>query len=146
MISSPNSTVYKRLTGIIILIIIGSFAFLFFFFRSYSASLENEKKAQSKHISEVGISTIEHLYQLSLTGKLSLTDAQNLALSLLESATYEDNGYFWINNGEGILLMQPFTPERVGINQLDWTDSNGRYIFQDFILKAKAGGDWVVYN
>jgi len=42
--------------------------------------------------------------------------------------------------------MQPYTPERVGINQTDWTDANGKYIFREFINKAKSGGGWVSYS
>jgi len=145
MLSSTNTSIYKRLIGVFILIIVGSFASLIFFYNSYSNSLENEKKAQSKYLSEVGIGIIEHFYQLSSSGSLTLFDAKNLAMSVLQSATYEDNGYFWINSGEGTLLMQPFTPDRVGINQTDWTDINGQHIFQEYIKKAKAGGGWVSY-
>ena len=66
-------------------------------------------------------------------------------MKALESAIYGQNGYFWVNSGDGELLMQPYTPERVGINQIDWVDINGKQIFLEFIKTAKAGGGWVAY-
>ncbi len=123
----------------------GSMAFLIFFHQSFSKSLQQEKKAQSKHLSEVGIGVITYFYNLSKTRGMNAAAAQKLAMNALESATYKDNGYFWINSGEAILLMQPYTPDLVGINQIDWTDINHKYIFREFVKKAKSGGGWVDY-
>ena len=128
-----------------ILIAVGSVTFLVFFYQSFSDSLQQEKKTQSKHLSEVGIGIIKHFHQLALSGEVTSSRAQHFAMKALESATYEDNGYFWINSGEGILLMQPYTPERVGTNQINWTDINGKYIFLEFVRKAKDGGGWLEY-
>ncbi|MBI9104412.1 MAG: diguanylate cyclase [Spirochaetales bacterium] len=140
-----NSNIHKKLMIVFVLLITGISAFLFFFFNSYSVSLLQEKKTQSKNLSEIGIRIITYFYQLADSGSLSHSDAQNLAMSTLQSGTYEDTGYFWINSGEGILLMQPYTPDRVGVNQIGWTDINGQFIFSDFIKKAKSGGGWVTY-
>lgn len=129
-----------------LLISAGALAFLYFFFLSYSNSLKEEKKAQSKYMSEVGIGIIESFYTLASRGEVSVEEAQFLAMNALESATFGENGYYWINSGEGVLLMQPYTPERVGINQIDWIDSNGALVFRDFIGKAKSGGGWVSYS
>lgn len=140
------SVIYKRLISVFLLISAGALAFLYFFFLSYSNSLKEEKRAQSKYISEVGIGIIGSFYTLASRGEVSVEDAQTLAMNALESATFGENGYYWINSGDGVLLMQPYTPERVGINQIDWVDSNGAQVFRDFIGKAKNGGGWVSYS
>lgn len=137
--------IQARLIWLSILVALGSIAFLIFFHQSFTKSLEKEKKAQSKHMSEVGIGLITYFYNLERDRNMPSSTAQELAMNTLQSATYEDNGYFWINSGLGILLMQPYTPERVGINQFNWTDINNKFIFRQFIETAKAGGGWVNY-
>ncbi len=127
------------------LIAVGITAFLVFFYRSFSDTLEKEKMIQTKNKSESAIGVIQFFYDLSLSGKLEVSKAKEYAMNTLRSATFGENGYFWINSGEGFLLMQPYTPERVGINQINWTDTKGQFIFREFIEKAKGGGGWVEY-
>ncbi len=143
---SSRLPIQKKLVGLTVLIGVGIIAFLIFFYYSFSASLQDEKKAQSKHLSESAMGIIGYFHQLEVSGQLRSSEAQEYAMNALKAATYGDNGYFWINNGEGELLMQPYTPERVGINQIDWTDGKGQLVFWDFVNKAKAGGDWVSYS
>ncbi len=143
--NTSRLSIRSKLIWLSILIAMGSIAFLIFFYQSFSVSLQQEKKAQSKQLSEVGIGIIRHFHRLTLSGEITSSNAQHLAMKTLESATFDDNGYFWINSGKGILLMQPYTLQKVGINQINWTDVNGKYIFQEFVLKAKEGGGWVEY-
>ncbi len=141
-----RSAILNKLIWLSIVCAAGIIAFLLFFHQSFSTSLQREKKDQSKQLSEVGIGIIRYFHGLELAGKLSSTEAKRFSSNALRSATYGDNGYFWINSGEGILLMQPYTPELVGINQIEWTDSQNNYIFKEFITKAKTGGGWVEYH
>jgi diguanylate cyclase (GGDEF)-like protein len=143
---SRRLPIQKKLVGLTMLIGVGIIAFLIFFYYSFSASLQNEKKAQSRHLSESAMGIIDYFYQLEESGQLAPSVAQEYAMNALQSATYGDNGYFWINSGDGELLMQPYTPERVGINQIDWTDGKGNLVFLEFVSKAKVGGDWVSYS
>ncbi|CAG36710.1 cache domain-containing protein [Desulfotalea psychrophila] len=137
--------IHNKLLAFIILIGLGIAAFLLFFYYSFSTSLEEEKKEQSKHLTEIGLGVVQHFYQMSSEGKMTSAEAKDLAMNALENATYGKNGYLWINSGEGKLLMQPYTPERVGLNQIDWTDLKGKYFFKEFINTAKNGGGWVSY-
>jgi diguanylate cyclase (GGDEF)-like protein len=142
---NSRKMILTRLIWLSVLIALGSAAFLVFFYQSFSNSLKTEKKAQSRHQSEVGINIINYFYRQSRDRLMDARKAQHLAMKALESAVYQDNGYFWINNDEGILVMQPYTSDLVGINQFDWTDINGKFIFREFIKTAKAGGGWVDY-
>ncbi|MDX1795506.1 MAG: diguanylate cyclase, partial [Hydrogenovibrio sp.] len=108
-------------------------------------SLLEEKKIQTHHLSEVGIDIIQHFYDDVRSGKMTKEQAQAEALEVLKSATYGENGYFWVNSTNGKLLMQPYVPGRVGIPLIDWTDMQGTFIFREFIKTAKSGGGWVKY-
>ncbi len=144
--TSHRLSIQNKFIGLSVLICVGIVAFLIFFYQSFSLSLEDEKKVQTKNMSASAIGIIQYFHTLSLSGELSPADAQHYAMNAVRSAIYGDNGYFWINSCDGELLMQPHTPERVGINQIDWTDVNGQFIFREFVSKAKEGGGWVSYH
>ncbi|WP_232784114.1 diguanylate cyclase [Moritella sp. Urea-trap-13] len=146
---SPKSyrlPLQNKLVGLSAMIIIGIVAFVLFFYHSFSTSLEEEKKAQSKNFIESALGIIQHFHQLELSAKLSTSDAQQMAMRTLESATYGDDGYFWINDNKGKILIQPYMPNLVGLNMTNWADSNGKYIFQEFDREARNGGGWVSYT
>jgi len=144
--SLQTFSIKKKLLGLSTLIFLGMLVFIYFSYQTFTISLENERKSQTQNLSSSAMGVIQHFYSLELSGKLKSIEAKEYAMQALESATYGDVGYFWINGGNGELLMQPYTPERVGINQTDWTDANGKYIFREFINKAKSGGGWVSYS
>lgn len=146
---SPKSyrlPLQNKLVGLSVMIIIGIVAFVLFFYHSFSTSLEEEKKAQSKNFIESALGIIQHFHQLELSEKLTTADAQKMAMQTLESATYGDDGYFWINDKEGKILIQPYMPNLVGLNMTDWADSDGKYIFKEFDREARNGGGWVSYT
>lgn len=146
---SPRSyrqPLQNKLVGLSAMIIIGIVAFILFFYYSFSNSLEEEKKSQSKNFIESALGIIQHFHQLELSNRLTTADAQKMAMRTLESATYGDDGYFWINDGQGKILIQPYMPNLVGLNMTDWADSRGKYIFKEFAREAKNGGGWVSYT
>jgi methyl-accepting chemotaxis protein len=76
---------------------------------------------------------------------MTTQDAQIFAMNTLENSTYGDNGYFWINDGRGKLVMHPYRQDMVGQVLLDLQDIDGKYYFREFIDTSKKGGGWVTY-
>ncbi len=134
---------------ILFLFVVGvvTIVFLIVFYQSFYTSLENERKEQMKQLSTVSMGIIHYFHDLTVAGELESSDAQKYAMNAVASATYGKGGYFWINNTKGELLMNPYTPELVGMSLLEWTDVDGNYIFKNkkFIKKAKESGDWISY-
>ncbi|MET0005164.1 MAG: diguanylate cyclase [Candidatus Thiodiazotropha sp.] len=128
------------------LFFLGMMLLLVYFYKNLSVSLLHEHERDAQDISEIGMGVIRYFHRLQIVGDLSEAEAKRLAAEALENATYVKNGYYWINLGNGNLYMQPHTPERVGVNQIDWTDVKGKPIFQEFIRVAKQGGGWVEYH
>ncbi len=143
---SSRLPVHNQLIGFSLIISAGICAFLIFFYLSFTNSLEDEKKTQTRYLSNSGMGVIRYFYQLSLSGEITSSDAQRHAMNALAGATYGNNGYFWINNGGAELVMQPYTPEKVGVNFIDVVDVNGKYLFREFVEEAKQGGGWVTYH
>ncbi len=146
LVSEPTrSAISNNLFWLLFVCTTGSILFLFFFYQSFSTSLQEERKAQTKQLSEVGLAIINSFHQLEVSCALTTIKAQELASNALQSATYGENGYFWLNDGKGVLLMQPYAPEQIGINHIEWTDADNNKIFRDFIDQAHKGGGWVEY-
>ena len=137
--------IHNRLIGLSVLMAVGILVFLLFFYHSFSGSLQHEKDTQTRYLSEVGVKVLQHFQQLAATGQISDQEAQRLAIGVLQQATYGDNGYFWIVDGAGTMLLQPYAPTQVGRDFSDWTDSQGKHIVREFIATAKNGGGWVSY-
>jgi methyl-accepting chemotaxis protein len=145
MIQPSRASIIKKLLLLYLVIIMGILSFLGFFYQSFSTNLRLEKKAQAKQLSEVGMSVIKYFHQRALIGELTEKQAKHCALNSLQNVRYGKNGYYWMNNGKGILIMQPFEKQRVGKDLTDWTDINKKYIFREFVEIAKNGGGWVDY-
>ncbi|WP_392339470.1 diguanylate cyclase [Moritella marina] len=135
----------NKLFGLSAVIFAGLIAFLLFFYMSFSNSLEKEKKAQSKHLTESASGMVSYFHELSLTGQLSDDVAKKYAMEALKESTYSNNGYFWISTLDGKILLQPYKPELVGMSLLDWQYTDGSYPFRDIERDERKNGGWVNY-
>lgn len=142
---SYHLPIQKKLIGLSAVIFTGLITFLLFFYISFSGSLENEIKAQSKHLTESASGMVSYFYDLSATGQLSDEDAKKYAMEALKHSTYSDDGYFWISGLDGEILLQPYKPELVGLSLLDWQYPDGTTPFRNIDRKIRQGGGWVNY-
>ncbi len=123
----------------------GMLAILLLFYQCFVSSLADEKKLQSQRLSDAGVGIIRQFHGLSAGGVLSDKEAQSMAMAAVQSATYGEDGYFWLNSGDGIMLMHPCRPELVGEDMLSLVDVDGKHFFVDIIETAKRGGGYVNY-
>ena len=110
-----------------------------------SKNLYYEREMQIEKLVDTSYSIVKHFYNLQQSGQYSKNQAQSIAMDTIKSVKYGKNGYFWINDTDGIMLMHPYTPQYVGKSVLELTDINGKHMFVDFIKTAKAGGGFVDY-
>ena len=144
--TSYRLPIQKKLMHLSGYIAAGILAFLLFFYYSFSTSLEQEKKAQSKNLVESSLGIVNYYHQKYLANELTLEQAKTYAGNILSSATYGDNGYIWVNSNVGTIIVQPYIPSLIGKNMFDWQDSTGKFIFRDFAYLAQQGGGWINYS
>ena len=126
------------LTGIIL--------FVIFFHTAFSNSLMTEREYHSKNLVTVATEVVDHLYQESIkTPSESKTHYQQQAIETLKSIAFEENGYYWISDKNGVMIMHPYKKDKVGEDLLNWQDKSGRYIFRDINDISKTGGGWLNY-
>ncbi|MES9972369.1 MAG: diguanylate cyclase [Candidatus Thiodiazotropha sp.] len=126
-------------------IVVGIIVFMVFFYNSYSQGLERERQYMTKNLSSAAVGVAQYFYDLSLTGEMGTKQAQLLAMNTLKRSTYGKNGYFWINDGKGKMIMHPYRADIVGQVLLDMKDIHGKLFFKQFIEISKKGGGWVTY-
>ncbi|MED5618889.1 cache domain-containing protein [Ideonella sp. BN130291] len=104
--------------------------------REYMAA----RRAELRHYVELAVSTVRPLYE---AGADEPTRAQ--AMARLSSLDYGSDGYFFVYDLHGTVLMHSRQPELVGRNLWDLRDPKGRPTIQQLIAQARNGGGYVDY-
>ncbi|HET7864388.1 MAG TPA: cache domain-containing protein, partial [Burkholderiaceae bacterium] len=99
------------------------------------------RRAELRHYVELAASTLRPLYE---RGGDDIADRLE-ALRLLASLDYGEDGYFFVYDLKGSVLMHSRQPELVGRNLWDLRDPQGRLTIQELIARAQAGGGYVDY-
>jgi two-component system NarL family sensor kinase len=71
--------------------------------------------------------------------------AQAEAIRLLQSLDYGDDGYFFVYDLHGRVLMHPRQRELVGQDLWEMRDARGNATIQSLLARARAGGGYVDY-
>ncbi len=83
------------------------------------------------------------------TGEYYLGDEKELKkriLSYIKERRYTGNGYFFVMNTNGVMLMHPYRPQDVGKSVLSVKDKTGKYITKEFLKVAeRPDGGFVKY-
>ncbi len=84
------------------------------------------------------------------TGEYYLGDEKDLKKKILlyiKEKRYTGNGYFFVMDTKGTMLMHPFRPQYVGKSVLSVKDKTGKYITKEFLEVAKKPeGGFVKYT
>lgn len=70
--------------------------------------------------------------------------AKQSALAALAALRFGDDGYFWVNDMNAVLLMHPFKPEIAGKDMTNVTDANGVPHWQAMVSVVKKSGEGFV--
>ena len=108
------------------------------------SNLEAERKAGLAGLNDTATSLLQHNYAKVRAGELTLEEAQALAIKTIRDIRYNGEGYFFILDTDGVMVMHPVSPQLEGASQLDLQDPDGRYIFRDMISVATEHGHGAV--
>lgn len=111
---------------------------------AYDEAMQDGYKTEIKSQVEAGIAIVKHYYELSQSGSMTLTEAQNRAKETLRAMRYreDDSGYLWIDSTDYTLVMHPVLPDQEGNNRYELEDQNGVMIIQEIMKAAEAGGGY----
>ena len=98
------------------------------------------RRAELQNYVELAMSMLKPL--INSQDKL---DAQAQALRALQSMDYGDDGYFFVYDMHGTVLMHPRQRDLIGKDLSTLRDPRGGAPIQDLLVKARAGGGFVDY-
>ncbi|SES67726.1 two-component system, NarL family, sensor kinase [Nitrosospira multiformis] len=84
---------------------------------------------------------IAPLHGSGRTDEAALSEAK----AILHRLDYGNDGYFFVYDLQGTLLVHSRKPELIGINRLNYRDINGYPTVEMLIRKAREGGGFVQY-
>ncbi len=109
--------VSEKIWGMLALFTLGMASLSAFNIYSTHDVLVTEKKLKTRHLVEAAHSVALHYKSLQQAGTLSLSQAQQAALQVINSMRYQDVEYFWINDLSvpiPRMVMHPTVPELNG--------------------------------
>ncbi|MBB4952795.1 methyl-accepting chemotaxis protein [Agrobacterium vitis] len=111
--------------------------------QSYRAIVA-ERKAMLMNMDHSAVSIFKRYQSLEAEGKMTREAAQKDAIAQIMAMRYGVDGYFWINDLNGIMVAHAAKPALNNTSVLGMKDPNGVFIFQEFIKVAKASGEGYV--
>ncbi|MGH1463273.1 MAG: diguanylate cyclase [Neptuniibacter sp.] len=115
------------------------------FFTEFSGVYQDFRRDDSKAMTIAALALSNEFYQLSEQGLLTESEAQEASLNVLRSSVHWKEGYYWVMDDEGKMVMHPFRPDLVNMDLFDLQDANGAYFVRNILQQAEAGGGWVEY-
>ncbi|MGB3751920.1 MAG: cache domain-containing protein [Arcobacteraceae bacterium] len=75
---------------------------------------------------------------------LSNEQIKQRVISIINQSRYGDNGYFWINDMQAVVIEHPIKPSLNGKNLAEFKDKNGKKIFTEFVNVASKNSEGFV--
>lgn len=152
-----NGQKYNKRIWIISLIVCQTIIVLYqyFFSQNINSKLALEIQRQTEESAsrtvQLAYNSIEHIIEKTRTGEFSKNQARKAIADIVRKFTYNDDkgqNYVFMSSYDGIMLVQPFEPDKEGTNQLDLKDADGNYIIRELISAAKKypEGSFVTYS
>ena len=139
------STRLSLLVGLALTIIAAALVYSLY---HYQDAMVAERKSKLAAMDESMLTLFQHYHALETAGTLTREEAQTRAKDAVRALRYEDNGYFWINDMNAVIVMHPIKPALDGTDQSGMADPTGKRIFVEFVKAVKAsptGQDFVDY-
>ncbi len=134
-------TIQGKLLVFIVLFLILVIAFGLFVLGTMKSTIMAEKESTLKLLTQNAYSIISTYYNEAQAGKISEKDAKKEALKAIGELRYGKDGYFWVNDYDGNMVMHPIKPSLNGKNLLSLKDPTGKKFFADFVNIAKEKGE-----
>lgn len=135
-----------RQFGLISLVSLSGMFFLcFLFYTEFSGVYQDVRRDDSRAMTIAALSLSNEFYQLSAKGELTEHEAKMATLNVLRSSVHWKDGYYWVLDNKGHMVMHPFRPDLEGKDLFDLQDASGAYFVRSILEQAKNGGGWVDY-
>lgn len=99
--------------------------------------LYDDYDVRIKNEVQTAVAVLETYYDNYKEGKITEELAQEQAKETIKKLRYGEDGYFWIDNTEGILVAHPMIPKQEGTNRINTKDPQGVELIKEVIRAAQ---------
>ncbi|MBL8328274.1 MAG: cache domain-containing protein [Rubrivivax sp.] len=100
------------------------------------------RRAELQSLVNLGRSSIAHLVRDGMPN----AEAQQQALAILKRLEFGHDGYFFIVDFDGLVLLYPRQPQLQGRNLIDLQDRHGGFPIRQMLERARSGGGYLDYE
>ncbi|MCK5100127.1 MAG: cache domain-containing protein, partial [Desulfobacteraceae bacterium] len=106
----------------------------------------DQKKDMIHELTESTLSLLSEFEQRVKLGELTPEDARNNAVERIRHLRYGPEGkdYFWIVDMQHKIIMHPYVPDLEGKDLTNFADSNGKFVFVEFVNTVRTKGEGYV--
>lgn len=115
---------------------VAGFAVLMTFYLAFELTVSavfNERRLTTKALTETAYSLVQNSHGRFKAGELTEQQAIDEAKAAIRPLRYGSNGYFFISQRDGVMVMHPIKPALEGKDMINTKDPNGVKIFQEMI-------------
>ncbi|MDD5586712.1 MAG: cache domain-containing protein [Alphaproteobacteria bacterium] len=113
----------------------------------YRSSMMVQREQKVRAMVENVYVLVDFYYQKIAHEGMTEEEAKQYTFQAIRELPYDINGYVWINDMQGVMIMHPILPEINGKYLYDYQDSNGVYLFREFIKTVETiGAGFVAYT
>jgi methyl-accepting chemotaxis protein len=144
--SAPNSgssmqlQIRGRLYALVVIVALGCAALA-----SVLIWLQNDRAIDARRhgleqLIDSAIGVLDVHRKLAEQGAVPEEEAKKRALAVIGGMRYNKGDYFFVQNTQGVVLMQPVTPGLIGKSLMDVPDAKGRFFVREMFAGAANGG------
>ena len=102
------------------------------------------RKSMLAEMDANAVAIMEKFHAAEVSGELTREAAQERSLEAIMAMRYGEEGYFWINDMNTVMVAHPIKPELNGQDLTGMQDPTGKYLFREFVEVVKADGEGFV--
>jgi len=114
-----------------------------FYARTSKQKIQKEVESELKQQSDFLFNILQKAYEKD-KNKIPQKILKEHLKSIVASARYAENGYFWINDSKPIMIMHPIKPALDGKDLSKLKDPKGVYLFNDMVKIVKENSEGIV--
>lgn len=103
-------------------------------------ALKEDYDNQIQAVVGLAVDTLEYFHAEYKKGNISEAKAKQMAVQAIKEMRYHGDGYFWIDDIDGILIGHPYFENLEGSSRYDIQDSEGNKVVQNILEAVKEKG------
>jgi methyl-accepting chemotaxis protein len=117
---------------------------LFWTYSRLRAFAYDAKEEKTRHVVQTAWGVLDFYGKQAAAGRLTLPEAQGLALQMLKGMRYGSSEYLWVNNTRHRMIMHPINPALDGKDLSGFADPDGVRLFVDMVSVCARNREGVV--